>query len=100
MLALPKAYLTLIAAFAPLFGERVWIKAQVLLIGALLAPGKRTVSAALRVMGLSAERHFQNYHRVLNRDAWSSLAASRVLLGLLLSTFALRGPIVVGLDDT
>lgn len=100
MLTLPTAYLTLIAAFAPLFGQRIWIKAQVLLLGALLAPGKRTVTAALRVMGLSAERHFQNYHRVLNRDAWSSLAVSRVLLGLLVSALALFGPIVVGLDDT
>jgi hypothetical protein len=100
MPTLPTAYFTLITAFAPLFGKRIWIKAQVLLLGALLTPGKRTVTAALRVMGLSAERHFQNYHRVLNRDAWSSLAASRVLLGLLLSAFALLGPIVVGLDDT
>jgi hypothetical protein len=51
-------------------------------------------------MGLSGEKHFQNYHRVLNRAAWSSLEASHILLGLLISTFASSGPIIMGLDDT
>jgi DDE superfamily endonuclease len=73
---------------------------QVLLLGAILAPGKRTVTQALRVMGKSQDAHFQNYHRVLNRAVWSSLAAGQILLGLLISAFSLRGPIVLGLDDT
>lgn len=73
---------------------------QVLVVGAILAPGKRTVTAALRVMGLSQEEHFQNYHRVLNRAVWSSRAVSRVLLLMLISIFAPFGPIVMGLDDT
>jgi hypothetical protein len=51
-------------------------------------------------MGLSREKHFQNYHRVLNRAVWSSLEASRILLGLLISAFAICGPIILGLDDT
>jgi len=54
----------------------------------------------LRIMGKGQDTHFQNYHRVLNRAVWSSLAAGQILLGLLISTFALRGPIVLGLDDT
>jgi hypothetical protein len=71
-----------------------------LLVGAILAPGQRTVTAALRIMGLSAEKHFQTYHRVLNRASWSSLALSRQLLGLLLQTFVPSGPVIFGLDDT
>jgi len=51
-------------------------------------------------MGLSADQHFQNYHRVLNRAVWSSLAAARILLGLLVAAFVPSGPIVMGLDDT
>src|SRR5262245_32923624 len=51
-------------------------------------------------MGKSQEAHFQHYHRVLNRAVWSSLAAGQGLLGLLISTFALRGPVVLGLEDT
>jgi hypothetical protein len=58
------------------------------------------VTSVLRVMGLSHDTHFQNYHRVLNRAVWSSLEASHILLGLLVSAFARRGPIVLGLDDT
>jgi hypothetical protein len=100
MPALPTAYLTPVAAFAPLFGKRIWSQAQLLVLGAILAPGKRTTTAVLRVMGLSQEQHFQNYHRVLSRAVWSSFEVSRVLLGLLLTTFASCGPIVAGLDDT
>jgi hypothetical protein len=69
-------------------------------MGAILAPGKRTVTSALRVMGLSQDAQFQNYHRVLNRALWSGLAASQILLGLLVSAFAATGTIVLGLDDT
>jgi hypothetical protein len=90
----------LLLAFAPLFCPSVWGPAQVLLLGAILAPGKRTVTAVLRIVGLSQEKNFQKYHRVLNRACWSSRAASRILLGLLLPSFASSGPILVGLDDT
>src|SRR4051812_35863814 len=90
----------LLLAFAPLFSSSVWGYAQVLLLGAILAPGKRTVSSVLRIVGLGGEQHFQNYHRVLNRARWDSRAASRTLLGLLVPAFAPSGPILVGLDDT
>jgi hypothetical protein len=73
----------------------------VLVIGAILAPGKRTVTAVLRVMGLSQERQFQRYHRVLNRARWSSLALSRILLRLIVASFVPEGePLVVGIDET
>jgi len=100
MPTLPTDYLNLIQVFAPLFSNVVWQHAQVLLLGAILTPGPRTVSAALRIMGLSLEKHFQTYHRVLNRAAWSSWQVSRVLLGVLVQTFAAVGPIIVGMDDT
>lgn len=100
MLTVPVTLQQLIVGFAPLFSKRVWEQAKVLVVGALLAPGKRTVSAALRVMGLSQEKQFQKYHRVLNRARWSSLAVARVLLGMLIRTFVPVGPVVIGLDDT
>ena len=100
MLTLPFELTTLIVAFAPLFSKPVFKHLQALIAGAILAPGKRTVTSALRVMGLSTDRHFQNYHRVLNRALWSSLAASRILLGLLVAAFAPSGVLVMGLDDT
>ena len=97
---LPLAIIHVLRHFELVFSERVWEWTKVLLIGAILAPGKRTVTAALRVMGLSDERQFQNYHRVLNRAVWSSRALSRLLLRLLVRAFvSADAPIVIGLDD-
>lgn len=93
-------YITILGTFARLFSDRIWKHAKILLMGAILSPAERTVTAVLRMMGLSMEKHFQNYHRVLNRAKWSSLEASRLLLGLLISAFAIRGPVLLGLDDT
>ena len=97
---MPCEFVALIVACAPLFSKPVFQHAQVLLMGALLSPGTRTVTSALRVMGLSQDAQVQNYHRVLNRARWSGLTASQVLLGLLVSAFAPTGTIVLGLDDT
>ena len=97
---LPAELLSLIVAFAPLFSKPVWEHAKQLLLGAILAPGKRTVTACLRVMGLSAEKQFQTYHRVLNRACWSTLQASRILLGLLIALLPPGSTIVIGADDT
>src|SRR5919206_2030526 len=97
---LPSAIITVLRHFELVFSERVWEWAKVLLVGVILAPGKRTVTAALRVMGLSNEAQFQNYHRVLNRDTWSSRTLSRILLRLLVRFFVPPdAPIVLGLDD-
>jgi len=101
MPSLPPEMIVVFAPFAQLFSDRVWLHAQVLVLGALLAPGKRTVSSCLRVMGLAGEEHFTNYHRVLNRATWSALRAGQILLGLLVRVVVPPGAtIVLGADDT
>lgn len=100
MLHPPSRFAGVILSFAPLFLRRSWRHAEVLLTGAILVPGQRTVTSILRIMGLRQERRFVNYHRVLNRAAWCRRAASRTLLGLLVAAFAPRGPLVLGIDDT
>ena len=101
MSSLPDAIVALLSPFASLFDARTWCKAQRLLLGAVLAPGRRTVCACLRALGRQAERDFALYHQVLNRTRWSSLAASRVLLGLLLRHLApATGPLLLGVDET
>jgi len=98
---LPSRFAAVILAFAPVFAQqRTWRHAERLLIGAVLAPGKRTVTSLLRIVGLGRERRFTNYHRVLNRAAWDVLAAARPLLELLIAAFVPTGPVVLGLDDT
>ena len=98
---LPSDIMPVLLPFAQLFSDRSWQWVQVLLVGAILAPGKRTVTAVLRVMGLSHERQFQNYHRVLNRVPWSGLRASQILLGLLVATFVAAGaPLILAADET
>ena len=101
MSSLPEAIVALLFPFAPLFDARTWRQAQRRLLGAVLAPGRRTVCACLRALGRHDERDFAPCHQVLNRARWSSLAASRVLLGLLLRHLApATGPLLLGVDET
>ncbi len=98
MHTLPAELMNLIVAFQPLFTKPTWERAQTLLLGALLARRQRTVTACLRVVGLKEERHFQNFHRVLNRARWNTLLAARILLGLIV--VLVPGKVVIGADDT
>jgi hypothetical protein len=100
MFTLPAELITLLLPFAPLFSPSVLQHIHTLVAGAILTIGPRTISAALRAVGLSHTRHFQNYHRVLNRCQWSPREAARILLRLLIKTFVPTGPLVFGLDDT
>jgi DDE superfamily endonuclease len=101
MLHVPARFASILIAFAPVFVQaRTWQHAQMLLLGALLVPGQRTVCSILRIIGLRQERHFVTWHRVLNRAVWNSRLAARVLLGLLVKTFAPNGPVLLGVDDS
>src|SRR5713226_2493024 len=101
MLTLPGWMITILSEFAPvMYGITTWYKVEVLVTGAILATGKRTVSAVLRVMGLSDDRNYAKYHHVLSRAVWSGLEASAVLLRLLLKAFDRGRPLVFGLDET
>lgn len=97
---LPPQIIQVLRHFEVLFSERVWEWVKTLIVGAILAPGKRTVTACLRVMGLSHERQFQVYHRVLNRATWSSRKLAGVLFGLLVQAFVpVDAPVVLGIDE-
>jgi len=102
MLNLPPIVIDWIDPFAPCFyGVSTWMKAQILLIGTILTPGKRVVSEALRVMGLSQSAQFAQYHQVLNRAVWSPLQLAQTLLKLLVKTFTQPGEVLVfGIDPT
>ena len=87
--------------FAHLFTQPTWPHVVVLLAGAILAPGRRTVTAALRILGRDRDSDFCTFHRILNRAAWSSRAVARHLLQMLVKVFVpCDVPVVIGLDDT
>ena len=97
MLHVPARFATILVAFAPVFVQaRTFQHAQMLLLGALLVPGQRTVCGILRIIGLRQERRFVTWHRVLNRAVWDSRLAARVLLTLLVDTFVPSGPVLLG----
>jgi hypothetical protein len=100
MLILPHTLAMVLGAFAPMFSKRVFEHVKLLMVGAVLAPGKRTVTSVLRVMGKRDDRHFQHYHRVLSRAPWPALQGGRMLLRWLLRIFVPTGPVVMGVDET
>ena len=101
MLIIPEEFSAQISAFAPLFARKVFNHVKVLLMGSLLVVGRRTVCSALRVMGLSEEKQFHKYHRVLSKAKWSAYQAARILLGLLVNQLVPDDePLVFGLDET
>jgi hypothetical protein len=100
MFTFPDEFLSVIVVFQPLFSKRVFPHVHLMLIGAMLTIGKRTVSSLLRIMGLSQERNFHKYHRLLSLTQWSARKAAQVLLVKLLDCFLPIGPVVVGIDET
>lgn len=89
-----------LAPFRDGFTAPVWQRVLVLVAGALLAPGERTVSAALRVMGLADLPGFGRYHEVLSEARWDARVLARKLLRQLLAALLPSGEVVIGLDDS
>ena len=101
MPTLPAVIVTLLLPFEHLFDPRTWRKAQLLAMGAILSPGKRTVSSALNILGIGQHGDFAVYHHVLNRARWSPLQLSRALLQLVAGRLgSSTEPLVFGIDET
>jgi DDE superfamily endonuclease len=98
--SVPEVLAAWMRPFASCFTAAVWRHGLVLVAGTLLVPGRRTVTAALRVMGLDQAPGFAVYHRVLSMGRWSSRAVAHRLLLLLVAALVPEGPVVVGIDDT
>lgn len=98
---LPPEIINVLAHFAPAFTQPSYRKVVVLLAGTILARGRRTVTAALRAVGLEQDKGWAKYHHLLNRASWSGLWVSSLLLRLLVSTFVASGAAVeLVIDET
>ncbi|MGO9743891.1 MAG: transposase [Roseiarcus sp.] len=89
-----------LAVFRTCFTAPVWSRILVLVAGAVLSPGKRTVTQALRVMGLADQPGFRRYHEALSRARWDSRDVARRLLRHLLAVLWPAGEVVIAIDDT
>ena len=77
-MSLPEPIITLLSHFQSAFTTPTWQKMLTLLTGTLLARGRRTVTIALRQMGLEETSHFSSYHHLLNRARWSGWHVDRL----------------------
>jgi len=101
MLELSSRFQDTISNFSFAFRKDVWVKFEILLLGAIICPGSRTICNLLRSVGLRWEKNFPKYHRFLSQDKWSAKALSAVLLRLLIEAFIPdKEPLVFGKDDT
>ena len=60
-MTLPRPIITILAHFEPLFTTPTWKKVVILLLGTILARGRRTVTGALRQMGRQMDPHFSGW---------------------------------------
>jgi hypothetical protein len=98
---LPGRFADRLAPLHSLFTRPTWPHVLVLVAGAILAPGRRTVTAVLRILGHDAAGDFCTYHRLLNRARWSARALAGRLLHLLVEALLPDdAPVVIGIDDT
>ncbi len=100
MFAMPVPVQEILERFTPVLSRPVWNHAQILILGAILARGKRAVTATLRAMGLTRERLFTNYHRGLDRAVWHAWFASKILFGLLRALLPKEAPLLLLVDET
>ena len=89
-----------LAVLQPCFTALSWEHVLVIVMGAVLAPNKRTITACLRMTGRADASNFASYHQLLNRARWHSAAMTRRLLGVIIGRLVPDGPVVIGVDDT
>ena len=88
------------APFASAFTAPTLRGVLILIAGAILTPGRRTVTSALSIMGLREIATFTTFHRVLNRNRWAPRDLACRLLHQLVETFVPAGPVVIAIDET
>jgi DDE superfamily endonuclease len=97
---IPAVAQPLLRAFASAFTTPTFQRWLLLLVAALLTPGRRTISNMLRTIGPLSRAHPSSYHRVFSRRRWSLWQLSRALTGFILRQWVPTGPVLLVGDDT
>src|SRR5579871_1280723 len=97
----PALILAVLDSSRPEFSPATWARVVTLITGTILARGRRTVTAALRSMGLHDAPHFGSYHQVLDRASWSPRRLARWLLRAAIAAFVPAGAgLSFAIDET
>jgi hypothetical protein len=97
---IPSVVQPLLLGFAVAFTEPTFERWLLLLVAALLTPGRHTISNLLRTMSPLASGHPSSYHRVFSQRRWSLGRLGRALAGFILEHWVPEGPVYVAGDDT
>ena len=99
MLPLPQVAEPLLMSLSIPFTQPTFNRIMVLLVGAALAKGRRTITSILWIMQEQASGHMTDYHRVFSRAPWSLYPLGKILAAAIIE-LAADGPIVIAIDDT
>ena len=100
MFALPKAALPLFRSVAGACVLPTAKRLLTLMVGAILATGRRTITNLLRAVGGLAPGHPSSYHRVFSRRRWSLWPLAHGLADLILRHWVPEGSVALAGDDT
>ena len=99
MFYLPPAAEPLIARFSIAFSRPTFNRFVLLMVAAVLTPGRRTVTHTLWSVRSLIDGHVSSYHRVLSCRRWSLWTLGRVLARAVLMHVPEGEPVTVAMDD-
>ncbi len=86
-------------AFTPAFTPPTFQRALVRVIGAILAPGRHTLTHLRGTVRTLATGHYSAYHRVLSRAVWARFPLAKILAAAIWELIPSEEPVVVSVDD-
>lgn len=100
MLSIPSAANDLLMSFSVAFTDPTFRRVLVLVTGAILTVGNRTVTGMLRTVQGVASGDASTYHRVFSRASWSLWPLAKILARAVLSQIPPADPVPIPIDDT
>jgi hypothetical protein len=97
---IPGEAFALLHPFASVFTQPTFQRFVVVLLGAILTTGRRTMANILRTVGGLAKGDTSSFNRVFSQARWSGLQAACILARFIIRHFYPQGVILLAGDDT